>query len=103
MQVGDLEPLLWGWGLMGLQLHITNLSLLPTALHRLWVPLRGSSPTGGHRQWLCVPAGALQPPPQLPQPRVLPWEAHLQRGKCSVGGKSTQLRSLERFSPNPNM
>lgn len=39
MLVGDLEPVLRGWGLMGLQLRITSLGLLPTALHRLWVPL----------------------------------------------------------------
>lgn len=52
------------------------------AFHWLWVPLRGSCPAGGNRQRLRVPAGAVQPPSQLPQPRVLPREADVKRGEC---------------------
>lgn len=55
------------------------------ALHWLRVPLRGSCPAGGHRQRLRFPAGAFQPPAQLPQPRVLPREADVERGES--GGR----------------
>lgn len=65
--------------------HSPALGLCLAALHRLRVPLRGPGPAGGHRQWLRLPAGPVQPSPQLPQPRVLPREAHVQRGKCGVG------------------
>lgn len=54
--------------------------LLP-ALYRVWIPLRGPSTPGGHRQWLHLPSVPLQPAPQLPQPRVLPGQAHFQGGE----------------------
>lgn len=54
------------------------------ALHWLWVPLRGSCPAGGDRQRLRFPAGAFQSPAQLPQPRVLPWEADVERGESGL-------------------
>lgn len=63
--------------------HCAALCLCLAALHWLWVPVRGPGPAGGHRQRLRVPAGALPPAPQLPQPRVLPRQTHVQRGKCA--------------------
>lgn len=66
----------------------------PSALHRLRLPVRGPRAPGGHRQRLRVPAVALQPAPQLPQPRVLPRQAHLQRGER--GGPGGPCRSWKR-------
>lgn len=82
-----------------------HLGLLLAALYWLRVPLRGPCPAGGDRQRLRVPAGALQPPAQLPQPRVLPREADVERGKCvCVGGKKVlKWDFLERFSPTPQV
>lgn len=63
------------------QAVLTTVHSTASALHRLWLPLRGPSAAGGHRQWVCLPAVAFQPAPQLPQPRVLPGQAHLQGGE----------------------
>lgn len=68
------------------------------ALHWLWVPLRGSCPAGGNRQWLRFPAGAFQPPAQLPQPRVLPREADVERGE-SGRRRADGLDGATSFTP----
>lgn len=68
------------------------------ALHWLWVPLRGSCPAGGNRQRLRFPAGAFQPPAQLPQPRVLPWEADVERGE-SGRRRADGLDGATSFTP----
>lgn len=68
------------------------------ALHWLWVPLRGSCPAGGNRQWLRFPAGAFQPSAQLPQPRVLPREADVERGE-SGRRRADGLDGATSFTP----